>query len=84
MQPCEQAPTITRVEAKIDKVYDILTTLAVQSEKVNALEEGWDDHEQRIRRLENTPTRIAWWVAGIAATVIAAALVHIMLDGGNV
>ncbi len=39
-QPCHHEPTLTRIEDKVDKIADALTTMAVQQNEINHLKEA--------------------------------------------
>lgn len=82
MQPCEQAPTIHRVESKIDKLFEAVASIAVQNQRIDLLEQSSKDHEGRIRTIEAAPLkrmeRMAWMVVGGIGSIGAAVLVAIV------
>ena len=76
MQPCEQAPTIQRVEQKVDRIFESLTAIAVQSEQIKVLRDDVNELYGRVRVIETAPTKRlekAMWgiVGGVGAIAIA-------------
>ena len=64
---------------KLDKLIDLTSAIAVQGERVAALEGKSEDHESRIRKLE--PLRniyvVVRWGAGIGASLATAYLIYL-------
>lgn len=88
---CMQGPAIDKMDKKLDKVIDALSTLAVQDTKINHLTDTSRDHrewlkghEVRIQVLEKQPGKTAgkalWALGGslltIASAIIVFALTH--------
>lgn len=86
--PCIQAPTIGRIEEKIDKVMDSLQSLAVQKNDIDHLKtdqvslRNWvKNHESRMQALELQPGKLAgkiiYMMAGVGTTVLAGLILYI-------
>ncbi len=81
--PCEKAETIERVELKIDRLFEAVTNIAVQNQRISALEDQVIDHETRIRNIESAPMKrlekAAWMIIGGLGSIGAAVLIAIVV-----
>lgn len=86
-EPCIQAPTIGRIEEKIDKVMESLQSLAVQKNDIehlkddqNSLRNWVKNHETRMQALELQPGKFAgkivYMMAGVGTTVCAGLILY--------
>ena len=85
--PCIQAPAISRIDEKLDKVMSALQVLAVQRNDIDhlgrdqsSLREWVKNHEKRLQDLELQPGkfagRIIYMMAGVGTTVIAGLILY--------
>lgn len=87
--PCDKGPLIEillendkEAHAKLDKIYDVLSVVAVQKERVDTHEGKLVDFERRLRKIEGFPLRVLVWLAGIlSALVIAWTTYHLNWKG---
>lgn len=80
---CAQAPSLSRLEDKLDRLTEAVSQIAVQNHRLTALEEYAEDHEVRIRNLESAPvkalSRFAWMLAGGIGTIGASVLIALIV-----
>lgn len=74
--PCDKGPMLERMENKLESIHNVVTDIALQNQRITTLETASVDHEGRIRKIEKTPIRVLYWIAGIAATVIGGFFTH--------
>lgn len=74
--PCTKSEVIERIDKKLDTLIDLQIDNATIHQQLIIQSEKIDDHEGRIRRIEKTPIRVLYWIAGIAATVIGGFFMH--------
>lgn len=76
MQPCAQEPTIERIESKVDRIVETLTSIAVQAEQIRTLRTDVDELYGRVRVIEDAPLkrleRAIWAVVGFVGAVVLA------------
>lgn len=82
MQPCEQAPTISRVEQKIDRIMEALSAIAVQAEQIRTLRTDVDELYGRVRTMEDAPVkrleRGFWAISGFIGALVLAYLLKVL------
>lgn len=80
-EPCIQAPTILRIDEKLDRVMEALQVLAVQKNDIDHLSKDQESlrkwvitHEARLQKLELQPGKVAgkavYLLSGGAITLI--------------
>lgn len=74
--PCDKGPILNEIKEDIKSIHKVVTDIALQNQRITTLEGTTLDHEGRIRRIERTPIRVLYWVAGIVAMVIGGYLTH--------
>jgi hypothetical protein len=86
---CDKGPILERLlsdsersHEKLDQIATALTALAVQKERVDALGKKSEDHEQRIRKIEDQPRKLIVWCGGITSSVAAAWVIYRLGFGG--
>ena len=77
--PCDKQPMFdvlitgqSTTNKKLDNIQETLTLLAVQGEKVSALEKKSLDIEGRVRKIEDQPRKFLVWCGGVISVVVAA------------
>lgn len=86
--PCEQAPTIDKMDRKIDRVVELLAQLRGHQIEIQHLVEHQKDHqnwlkahEMRIQALEKAPgataTRAMWLLYGGAVSTTTGIIVGV-------
>lgn len=89
--PCVQAPSIARMETKLDKVLEALQEMARQKVQIETLLKGHEDHhswlknhENRLQQAEREPGKIAGKtlaiLAGIGGSLLTGVLLYLILN----
>lgn len=89
---CQQAPSIKKLDEKMDKALDALVSLGEQKVEIQHLIKTQGDHrdwlkghEARIQQLELQPGKVsskfAWLLAGGAVSSVSALLIWVVTKG---
>jgi hypothetical protein len=91
--PCDKGPLLNEILHNIhrqgdslDEIGQTLKAVAVQGERVSALEKKTEDHEGRLRVVEDRPMRKAAklfkWIGAVSGSVVGAWTIYHLGFGG--
>ena len=74
--PCEQKEAIGKIGETVESIHLMVTEIAIQNQRIGAVELTVVDHETRVRKIEKTPIRIFWSMLGLISTILTAWATH--------
>jgi hypothetical protein len=81
-QPCDKDHRFDKIDDQLEKIASALIAVAVQGERVQALEKKSDDQESRLRKIEDQPRKFLIWIGGIISVVVSAWVIFQLNFGG--